>query len=363
MHEHYYAVIMAGGGGTRLWPLSRQERPKQVLSLIGKRSLFQTAVDRLDGVFPMERIYVVTVEEQAEIMHEQVPQIPRENFLIEPLPRGTASVVGLAATALQHKDPQATMAILTADHVIQNETDFRSLLQAAYDVAQDEYLVTLGITPTYPSTGYGYILRGEKVGSYQDRDAYRVEKFTEKPALAAAKTMLESGNYAWNSGMFMWRVERIMDAIQVHMPQLAQALHDIGADWGTKREQVTLHEIWPGIEPETIDFGVMEKAHRVAVLPAGNLGWRDVGSWDALFDILEANAEGNVVRGGEHIQIDTEGALIDTTQSPHTVVTIGTDNIVIVDTGDILFVCDMKQAQRVREMVNKLKDEDRQDLL
>lgn len=363
MHEHYYAVIMAGGGGTRLWPLSRQGRPKQVLSLIGERSLFQTAVDRLDGVFPMERIYVVTVEDQAEIMHEQVPQIPAENFLIEPLPRGTASVVGLAATALQAKDPQATMAILTADHVIQNEPGFRSLLQAAYDVAQDDYLVTLGITPTYPSTGYGYIQRGETVGTYRDREVYRVEKFTEKPDLPDAKKMLKSGDYAWNSGMFMWRVDRIMNAFQGHMPQLAQALQEIGTDWGTDKEQETLHSVWPEIEPETIDFGVMEKAERVAVLPAGNLGWRDVGSWDALFDILESNPEGNVVRGGEHIQIDTEGALIDTTQSPHPVVTIGTDNIVIIHTGDLLFVCDKKQAQRVREMVQKLREEGREELL
>jgi len=363
MHEHYYAVIMAGGGGTRLWPLSRQGRPKQVLALTGERSLFQTAVDRLDEVFPMERIYVVTVEEQAEIMHEQVPEIPRENFLIEPLPRGTASVVGLAATALQDKDPQATMAILTADHIIKNEPGFRSLLQAAYDVAQDDYLVTLGITPTYPSTGYGYIQRGENVGSYDNCDAYRVKKFTEKPGLSDAKAMLESGDYAWNSGMFIWQVERIMNAFQVHMPQLAQALQEIGADWGTKRKQRTLHRVWPEIEPETIDFGVMEKADRVAVLPAGDLGWRDVGSWDALFDILETNAEGNVIRGGEHIQIDTEGALIDTTHSPRTVVTIGTDNIVIVHTGDVLFVCDKEQAQRVREMVKKLKEEGREDLL
>lgn len=363
MHDHYYAVIMAGGGGTRLWPLSRQERPKQVLALTGERSLFQTAVDRLEGVFPSDRIYVVTVEEQAEIMHQQRPRIPRDNFLIEPLPRGTASVVGMAAAALQNRDPQATMAILTADHVIKNEPAFRELLNTAYEVAGDGYLVTLGVTPTYPSTGYGYIQRGELLGAYQGKEVYRLRKFTEKPPLSKAKSMLSSGEYAWNSGMFIWRTERILEEIQRHMPQLAVGLEEIRQAWGTPRQRSTLERIWPDIEPETIDFGIMEKAEQGAVIPAGDLGWRDVGSWDALFDILEENDHGNVVRGGEHIQLESQGLLIDTTERPRTVVTIGTKDIVIVDTGDILFVGDKKQAQRVREIVKILKDRGRSEFL
>lgn len=356
MHEHYYAVIMAGGGGTRLWPLSRQERPKQVLSLTGERSLFQTAVDRLEGVFPPERIYVVTVEEQADILHQQVPQLPKGNFLLEPLPRGTASVVGMAATALYNRDPQATMSILTADHIIENEPDFKKVLRTAYDVAQDNYLVTLGITPTSPSTGYGYIQKGGSLGEYRGVDVFRVERFTEKPPLEEAKSMLDSGDFVWNSGMFIWRVERIMEEFHLQMPHLAEQLGEIGKAWGTPEEERTVSRIWPEIEPETIDFGIMEKADRVAVIPTQDLGWRDVGSWDALFDLLEADEQGNVVRGGEHIQLDTSGTLINTTENPRTVVTIGADDIVIVDTGDILFICDKRQAQRVREIVNKLEE-------
>lgn len=363
MHEHYYAVIMAGGGGTRLWPLSRDKRPKQMLALTGDRSLYQSAVDRLEGVFPPQRIYVVTVEDQAGILHEQCPQIPRENFLLEPLPRGTASVVGLAAAALQDRDPQAVMAILTADHVIENVPAFRRLLNAAYEVAEDEYLVTLGITPTYPATGYGYIQRGEPLGTYQGLDAYRVVQFTEKPALSEAITMLSSGEYSWNSGMFMWRVERIMEEFYQHMPQLAAQLEKIAKVWGTADQDATLQSVWPEIHPETIDFGIMENADRVAVIPAEDLGWRDVGSWDALFELLASKETGNVIRGAEHIGLDTSGTLIDTTENPRTVVTIGLEDMVVVDVGDVLLICKKKQAQRVREVVKELKDQGRSEFL
>jgi mannose-1-phosphate guanylyltransferase len=170
--EHYYAVIMAGGGGTRLWPLSRKARPKQMLRLMGESSLFQIAVRRLTGVFPPERIYVVTVEDQAAELQNQCPEIPRQNYLLEPMPRGTASVVGLAAVALQQRDPEAVMAILTADHFIANENGFRRLLVAGFEVAQEGYLVTLGISPTYPATGYGYIQRGDFLGTYQDMEVF-----------------------------------------------------------------------------------------------------------------------------------------------------------------------------------------------
>ncbi len=363
MYEHYYGVIMAGGGGTRLWPLSRNQRPKQMLALMGERSLYQSAVDRLEGVFPSTQIYVVTVEDQADMLHQQCPQIPRENFLLEPLPRGTASVVGLAAAALQDRDPQAVMAVLTADHVIENVSGFRALLKSAYEVAEDDYLVTLGITPTYPATGYGYIQRGEHLGTYQGLDAYRVQQFTEKPALSEAINMLSSGEYAWNSGMFIWCVERIMEEFSRHMPQLAAQLEEIAAVWGTADQEPTLQKVWPEILPETVDFGIMEKADRVAVIPAEDLAWRDVGSWDALFELLASKETGNVIRGAEHIGFDTSGTLIDTTENPRTVVTIGIEDMVVVDVGDILLICKKKQAQRVREVVKELKKRGRTEFL
>jgi len=363
MDKHYYAVIMAGGGGTRLWPLSRKGRPKQALSLTGDRSMFQLAVDRLAGVFAPERILVVTVEEQARLLQHQCPELSEENYLLEPMPRGTASVVGMAATALHKRDPQAVMAILTADHLIKNEEGFRNLLRAAYDVACDDYLVTLGITPTHPATGYGYIQQGDALGSYQGLEVYRVLQFTEKPAQEKAKHMLESGDYAWNSGMFVWSVETVLSEFSRQMPELASQLEVIAQAWGTDRESDVLHQVWPNLIPETIDYGIMEGAKQVAVIPAGGLGWSDVGSWDALFDVLAENSEDNVVLGGEHISLDSKGILIHNAENPRTVFTIGLEEVIVVDAGDCLLICTKNEAQRVREIVKQLKQDHREEYL
>ncbi len=354
--EHFYAVIMAGGGGTRLWPLSRQTRPKQMLSLFDERSLFQTAVERLDGILPVQQILVVTVEDQAAELRQQVPEIPAENYLLEPMPRGTASVVGLAAVALQQRDPEAVMAILTSDHYMANEGRFRQLLAAAYDVAQDGYLVTLGIEPSFPATGYGYIRQGEQVGEYQDMSVFKVDKFIEKPDQERAAAMLASGDHAWNSGMFVWRVDRILEEFNRQMPELAETLEAIAAVWGTPRQNETLQRLWPAIEPETIDYGIMEGARRVAVIPAAGLGWSDVGSWDSLFDVLKGDDHGNIVMGGEHVGLDTQQSLIYMSQPRRLIVTIGVKDLVVVDTGDVLLVCHKDQAQSVRKVVDRLKE-------
>ncbi len=224
MSDHFYAVIMAGGGGTRLWPLSRKETPKQMLQLIGERTMFQLAVDRLEGLFPAERILVVTVAEQAAGLQEQCPEIPAENYLLEPMPRGTASVVGLAAIELIRRDPEATMAILTADHYIEDIPMFQNLLLAASDVAQRGNLVTLGIVPTFPATGYGYVQRGQELGKFRGVAAYHALRFKEKPDIAKAKEMIAGKDHYWNSGMFIWRVDRILEEIRGLMPDLAGKL-------------------------------------------------------------------------------------------------------------------------------------------
>jgi mannose-1-phosphate guanylyltransferase len=355
MMEHYYAVIMAGGGGTRLWPLSRKARPKQLLRLVEDRSLFQMAVDRLQGLFDPNHILVVTVKEQAGELRRQCPQIPGENYLIEPLPRGTASVVGLAAVVLQRRDPQAVMAILTSDHFIGNVTGFQQHLRAAYEVAQEDYLVTLGIAPTFPATGYGYIQRGERIGVYQDLEAYRALRFMEKPEHSQAVAMLAGGDHTWNSGMFIWRVDRILEEIARQMPALDQSLRLIREDWDTRKGAKTLARLWPKIKPETIDYGVMEGARQVAVIPAQNLEWSDVGSWDSLFEVLPTDDGGNLVMGGQHIGLDTRCSLIYVGQEHRLIVTIGVEDLVVVDTGDVLLVCKKDQAQRVRLVVEELK--------
>lgn len=363
MYENYYAVIMAGGGGTRLWPLSRRNRPKQMLSLGGDRSLFQVAVDRLQGVFPPERILVMTVEDQVPALRAQVPEIPEENFLLETMPRGTASVVGYAAAVLNLKDPGSVMAVLTADHIIGNLELFQQLLTAAYQVAGENYLVTLGITPSYPATGYGYIRQGKALGEYQGLDVYQVGNFTEKPDLAEAERMLASGEYSWNSGMFIWRTEAILAEISRQMPDLASKLALIKEDWDTKDRESTIRRVWPEIQPQTIDFGIMENALQVAVIPAHDLEWNDVGSWEALYELLPTDENGNIVQGGEHLALETTGTIVHGEENPRTVVTIGVKDLIVVDTGEILLICDRSQAQAVRQVVKLLEEAGRTDLI
>jgi mannose-1-phosphate guanylyltransferase len=355
MQDKFYAVIMAGGGGTRLWPLSRAAQPKQMLKLIDDLSLFQIAVKRLEGDFPPDRILVVTVAEQAAGLQNQAPQIPTENFIIEPMPRGTASVIGLAGIVLQHRDPDAVMAVLTADHYIGNEGKFLQLLDAAYQVAYDDFLVTLGIEPTSPATGYGYIHQGGKIGQYNQLNAYQVIKFKEKPDRDQAQSMLASGDHAWNSGMFVWRVEQIMEEFARQMPDLSLKLNRISQSWNTPDAEAVINQEWPKIDPETIDYGIMEGARKVAVIPAEGLQWNDVGSWDSLFEVFKPDQDGNIVRGGKHIGRDTHGTLIFQNQEQRLVVTIGVENLVVVDTGDVLLVCQKDDAQDVRQIVSQLR--------
>jgi mannose-1-phosphate guanylyltransferase len=355
MIDHYYAVIMAGGGGTRLWPLSRQARPKQMLRLNGKDTLFQMAVNRLDGLFPPDRIYVVTVADQAVQLQEQSPQIPKENYLIEPMPRGTASVVGLAAVALRQRDPEAVMAILTADHFIENEEQFRHLLETAYDVAQHKYLVTIGIQPTFAATGYGYIQRGERLPEYTDNEVYKVVRFKEKPNEETAQEFLQRGDHDWNSGMFVWRVDHILEEIERWMPELMEALRKIDQVWNTSQRIDVIQSVWPKIKPQTIDYGIMERAERVATLPAKGLGWNDVGSWDSLFEVLPMDEKGNIILGAQHIGLNTSNSLVCAEKPDRLIVTIGAKDLVIVDTGNAILICPRDEAQKVRELVNLLK--------
>lgn len=355
MTEHYYAVIMAGGGGTRLWPLSRKDHPKQVLRLFDDRTLFQIAVDRLEGLFPPERIFVVTVAAQAQALQSTCPQIPQENFLREPCPRGTASVVGLAAAVLQVLDPQAVMAVLTADHFIAGEQRFRQLLEVAYQVALDDHLVTLGIQPTYPATGFGYIQRGELLSQFSGVTVYRVHRFVEKPPQAEAQKMVAAGDHYWNSGMFIWKVGGILDEIQRQMPSLAASLEKISHAWGSAHQAKVLDSLWPQLEPQTIDYGVMEGAQDVAVVPGVDLGWSDVGSWESLFEVLHTDEVGNVFLCPKHHAQETRDSLVYANQKDRLVVTIGVQNLIIVDTDDVLLVCPRDQAQAIRQVVKVLQ--------
>ena len=356
MMRNCYAVIMAGGGGTRLWPLSRKAKPKQLLSLTGDRTLFQMAIDRMHGLLPPEQILIVTIDEQANLLQQQVPELLKSNFLIEPMPRGTASVVGLAAVELWQRDPNAIMIVLTADHFIMNVEAFQEALLSAVDIAQTGHLVTLGIHPTFPSTGYGYIHRGQELGTFGKHKGYQVLEFKEKPTEELAKELLRQGSHEWNSGMFIWRADRILDEFEVQMPDLFQQLQLIAKAKARGDYHSVILEVWPKIQPQTIDYGIMERAKQVAVIPVSDLGWNDVGSWDTIFDVLCPDKNGNIFIGGKHLELDSISTLVVSDDPEHLIVTVGVENLVIVHTENSLLICRRDETQRVKEVVQKIKE-------
>jgi len=364
MNDHYYAVIMAGGGGTRLWPLSRKDKPKQMIQLDGERTLFEIAVDRLLGLFPADRILVVTSGFQAEIFQQELPEIPAGNYIIEPSGRDTAAAIGLAAVFLKMRDPDAVMAVVTADHYIEREGRFLHVLRAANQVAAEGYLVTLGIQPTFPSTGFGYIQQGSYLGTYENIVVFKAESFKEKPDARKAVEFLEGEDHSWNSGMFIWQVDKVLGEIKRQMPQLNGALAKISAAWDTPDYQDVLNKVWENLDKVSIDFGIMEGAQNVAVIPARGLGWSDVGSWNAVYDVLPKSAEGNVINCKDNISVDTTDSLIFANgESDRLIVTLGVSDLVIVDTKDVLMVCEKSYAQNVKNVVNQLNEKGKKDYL
>ncbi|MFZ5918657.1 MAG: mannose-1-phosphate guanylyltransferase [Chloroflexota bacterium] len=354
-----YALIMAGGVGSRLWPRSRKPTPKQLLNLTSERTMFQEAVARLEPLFEPPHAFVVTSAEYVPAMRHQVPALPAENYVIEPSGHGTAPCIGLAALYLRRLDPDAIMAVLTADHYIEKSDAFREALAAAGQIAREGYLVTLGIKPAFPSTGYGYILRDQKLTEVGNLESYRVKRFTEKPDLPTARKFVATGRYYWNSGMFVWRVAEIMAEFQRQMPALFAQLTEIDRAIGTPQEKDVLTRVWAEVENQTIDYGIMEGARNVAVIPV-DIGWSDVGSWATLLDILPGDESGNVVTG-QHLGIDTRRTLV---YSPHRLVaTVGLEDMIVVDTGDALLVCSKERAQDVKKVVDALKAQGIESLL
>jgi len=347
----YHAVILAGGSGTRLWPLSRDQRPKQSLKLLGKRTMFQLALDRIAPLFPPDRIAILTRAEHISLLRQQAPELPEECFIIEPQGRGTAPAIGLAAIHLKRKNPTAIMAVLTADHLIADADGLRRVLVAARQLALDDYLVTLGIQPTSPSTAYGYIQHGLSLGRLDGFPAYRATSFIEKPDLETAIAMLDRGGNSWNSGMFIWRVGCILDEFERQMPEFFNQLLDVKAALGTVHYQESLDRVWSQVAQQTIDYGILEGAQKVAVFPV-DLGWNDIGSWDSLLSLLPADAHGNIL-SGPHIGLDTRDTLA--ISENRLIATIGVHDLIIVDAGDAVLVCPRSREQDVRELVIQLK--------
>ena len=354
--DRYYAIIMAGGGGTRLWPWSRKGQTKQMLRIVGDRSMFQSTIDRLRDLIPGDNMLVITTAEQAEKLENQAEEIVRENYILEPMPKGTASVVGMAAIQLLARNQNAVMAILTADHYIRDVEYFRSLLESAFLEAEKGHLVTLGIEPTFPSTGMGDIEQGELIETAGGNPVHRVSRFCEKPDHDTAVKFLASGNYSWNSGMFIWRTDRILAEIEKDLPDLYAKLMKIYPTIGTPAYDECVAEVWPTIRAQTIDYGVMEKADDVVVLPARGLGWNDIGSWESIYDVLDEDENGNIHINCRTYHLDSSGVLSCSENKDKMIITVGMKDVVIVETDKAVMVCPKQDTQRVKEIVQYLKD-------
>jgi len=354
MDDHLYAVIMAGGIGSRLWPRSRNHIPKQFLDLLGPQTMLQETVQRIEPLVPLSRLFVVVSQDHAQRVVEQVPGLPAENLLVEPCRRNTAPCIGLAATVLRRRDPAAVMAALPADHYIADGAGFCRAIEAAVQMAADDYLVTLGITPNQPHTGYGYIQRGVLLSQVGELAVFRVRRFTEKPDAATAQQFIDSGEYYWNAGIFVWRAQTILAEMARWAPALAEELQAVSEAWNTPRRAQVLAAAWSRVPKVSIDYAVMEKATQVAVLPV-DIGWDDIGNWATLSRLLSKDERDNLVHGGGRTMLlDTAGTYVYTT-GKRLVATAGVQDLVIIDTPTALLVCHKAEAQAVKEIVERLE--------
>ncbi len=347
-----FAVIMAGGKGARFWPRSRERMPKHLLDILGERTVIRETVDRIRPLVPAERTLIVTGRSHAAELIRQLPEIPPENILIEPVGRNTAPCIGLAALHILRRVPDAVMLVLPSDHRIGDEAAYRRVLQAAAGGAlQGDPLVTIGIPPTGPETGYGYIEQGERISGNGADEIYRVRSIREKPPREQAERFLDQGGFSWNSGMFVWKASAIIKAIGQFLPDLRQGLIEIREALGTDREEEVVGTIYAGLKSVSIDYGVMEKAKDVLVIP-GAFGWSDLGSWDTLWEVSKKDENGNAVRG-EFIGIDAADSLI---HSPGKLVAlVGVKDLLVVETKDALLICRRGRSQDVRKIVETLE--------
>ena len=349
-----HALIMAGGGGTRFWPRSRQLRPKQFLHLAGDGTLLQLAQDRIEAQVPPTRTWIITSAQHSAEVGKQLPTLPADRIIGEPCGRDTAACIALGAALVARQDPTATMLVTPADHVIEPVQQFRQGVHVAEQMAEEhpDALITFGIPPTYPATGYGYIHRAAEVGTRQGVSVYRVQEFKEKPKAEQAEQYVASGKYFWNGGIFVWKVSTILAQLRERVPKLFAAVQRIAEAWPTPQRAEALRREYEGLERVSIDYAVMEHAKEVLVVQAP-FQWDDVGSWLALERMHPQDADGNTVLG-QHCGLKTRGCLI-VSDPGHLIATIGVDNLLIVQDGDVTLVADRRDENSVKQIVELLK--------
>jgi mannose-1-phosphate guanylyltransferase len=362
-----HAVILAGGRGTRFWPRSRTRTPKQLLNIVGKETMLEQTVARLRPLIPAERIWTVTNAEQAAEVRKQLPAAARPRVLTEPVGRNTAAAIALAALHVRHASGgDALLAVLPADHYIANPERYRVIMRAALDVArQNERMVVLGIPPSRPETGFGYIQRTGEALDSRGFPVFAVRRFTEKPALAVAKEYAGSGDYHWNAGMFFWRVSTFLKNLESYLPKTHAALESLAETIGKRSYERKLRAVYPKLENISVDYAILEPATlqqakpRVFVIPA-EVGWSDIGSWNAVYELLAKQPGDNILAGAGYT-IDAEGNFL---YSPSKfVAAIGVRDLVVVETPDALLICPRERAQDIGRIVKRLEDQKRKDLL
>ncbi|WP_145067608.1 mannose-1-phosphate guanylyltransferase [Engelhardtia mirabilis] len=350
-HSDLYAVIMAGGSGTRFWPASRTARPKQFLPIAGARPMLAETAARMEGLVPFERILVVTAADQAQLVRDCLPELPAENLIAEPVARNTAAAVALGAFEVARRDPRAVQVVLPADHHITPVADFRATLSAGADeVREHGGLLTFGIQPDHPATGYGYIEVGEGLRGKGAHRVSAVSRFFEKPDLERAREFLGSGRFLWNAGIFCWRVDTILEAFARYMPDMHATLSDVAAS------DPRITEVYPGLESAPVDVAILERSDQVRTMPIAYT-WNDVGSWAALPDLSAADSDGNwrrLVEGAELISADSTGCLAYA-EEPELIALVGCEDLVVVRSGKTTLVCPRERAQDVKLIVEALR--------
>jgi mannose-1-phosphate guanylyltransferase len=356
-----FAVIMAGGSGKRLWPLSRQTRPKQVIRLLDGQTLLRNCFERLLNLFDLRNILVVTNAGYADLVRENLSELPQENIIAEPCVRDTAGAIGLAAAILTKFDPDATMAVVTADQMLEPEEPFVNVMKIALEFVKEhpQSLVTFGIDPTFPSTQYGYIKMG---AACSGGAVYRVEAFREKPDEKTAREYLRSGKYCWNSGMFVWKAGTILDELARLAPQTVEPLRKIRLAWGSPEQESAINEWFPKLPKISIDFAVMEKSESVYGLRLP-CRWLDLGSFAALADVISSDPNENVVVAGQSELLDSRRNIVITEDAGHLIALIGVENLIVAHTPDATLVCPIDEAHRLKELLEKIETSGRKQFL